>query len=68
MGKVYPGSNSETVRCRKLILGTLVWGCRCAWSLYDLDLIIDLAEVTLSLKILSILYIRTHKVQEAETK
>ena len=33
---------SETVRCRKLILGklvgTLVRGCRCAMSWFDLDL------------------------------
>ena len=36
---------------------TLVRGCRCATSQYDLDLTFDLAVVTLSLKILSGLYI-----------
>ena len=57
--KVCPGCISETVRCRKLILvGTLVRGCRCAMSWCDLDLTFDLAAVTLSLKILSGLYLR----------
>ena len=32
-GKVCPGCISETVRCRKLILGCdMVRGCRCATS------------------------------------
>ena len=38
-GKVCPGCISETIKCRKLILGgTLVRGCRCAMSWCDLDL------------------------------
>ena len=59
---VCPGCISETVRCRKLILGTLVRGCSCATSWSDLDLTFDLAVVTLSLKILSGLYLRNCKV------
>ena len=47
--KVCLGCISETVRCKKLILGvTLVRGCRCAKSLCDLDLTFNLAVVTLS--------------------
>ena len=62
-GKVCPACISETVRCRKLILvGTLVRGCRCAMSWCDLDLTFDLAVVTLSLKILSGLYLGNRKV------
>ena len=61
--KVCPGCISETVRCRKLILGrTLVRGCRCATSWSDLDLTFDLAIVTLTYKILSELYLRNPKV------
>ena len=61
--KVCPGCISETVRCRKLILGRDIgWGCRCATSWYDLDLTFDLAVVTLSLKILSGLYLINRKV------
>ena len=48
---------SETAMCRKLILGTWGRGCRCATSWCDLDLIFDLAVVTVSLKILSGLYL-----------
>ena len=49
---VCPGCISETVRCRKFILGRDIgWGCRCATSWSDLDLTYDLAVVTLSLKI-----------------
>ena len=45
---------SETVRCRKLILGrALVRGSRCATSWCDLDLSFHLAVVTLTYKILS---------------
>ena len=55
--KVCPGCISETVRCRKLILGTLVRMGRCATSWSDLDLTFDLAVVTLSLKILCGLYL-----------
>ena len=34
-----PGCISETIRCRKFILGTDIgWGCRCATSWSDLDL------------------------------
>ena len=61
--KVCPGSILETVRCRKLIfLGTLVRGFRCATSVCDLDLTFDLVVMTLSLKILSGLYLSNHKV------
>ena len=60
---VCPGCISETVRCRKLILGRDIgWGCRCATSWSDLDLTFDLAVVTLSLKILSGLYLGNCKV------
>ena len=60
--KVHPGCLSETIRCRKLILGTLVKMCRCATSWSDLDLTFELAVVTLSLKILSGLYLGNRKV------
>ena len=61
--KVCPGCISETVRCRKLILGRiLVRGCRCATSWCDLDLTFDLAVVTLIYKILSGLYLGNCKV------
>ena len=60
--KVCPGCISETIRCRKLILGRDIRGCRCATSWSDLDLTFDLAVVTLSLKILSGLYLRNRKV------
>ena len=61
--KVCPGCISETVSCRKLILGRDIgWGCRCATSWSDLDLTFDLAVVTLSLKILSGLYVGNRKV------
>ena len=43
---------------------TLVRGCRCAASWCDLDLIFDLAIVTLTYKILSGLYLGNRKVQE----
>ena len=60
---VCPGCISETVRCRSSYLaGTLVAGCRCATSWSELDLTFDLAVVTLSLKILSGLYLSNHKV------
>ena len=62
-GKVCLACISETVRCRKLILGrTLVRGCRYAMSWCDLDLTFDLAAVTLSLRILSGLYLGNRKV------
>ena len=44
------------------MIGTLVRRCRCATSWSDLDLTVDLAVVTLSLKILSGLYLRNRKV------
>ena len=44
------------------MVGTLVRMCRCATSWSDLDLTIDLAIVTLSLKILSGLYLGNLKV------
>ena len=63
VGKVCPACISETVICRKLILlRTVVRGCRCATSWCDLDLTFDLAVVTLSLKILSGLYLGNRKV------
>ena len=62
-GKVWPGCISETVKCRKLILGRDIgWGYRCATSWCNLDWTFDLAVVTLSLKILSGLYLENHKV------
>ena len=65
---VCPGCISETVRCKKFILGRdNGWGCRCATSWSDLDLTFDLAVVTLSLKILSGLYLGNHKVYEVDT-
>ena len=57
---VCPGCISETVS--SYLAGTLVGGCRCATSSSDLDLTFDLAIVTLSLKILSGLYLGNHKV------
>ena len=61
--KVCLGCISETVRCRKFILGRDIgWGCRCSTSWCDLVLAFDLATVTLSLKILSGLYLGNHKV------
>ena len=57
------GCISETVRCRKFILGRdIIRGCRCATSWSDLDLTFDLAVVTLTFKILSWLYLRNRKV------
>ena len=44
------------------MIGTLVRVCRCAASWSDLDLIFDLAVVTLSSKILSGLYLGNRKV------
>ena len=59
--KICLGCMSETVRCRKFIL-KLFGGCRCATLWSGLDLTFDVAIVTLSLKILSGLYLRNHKV------
>ena len=53
---VLSGCISETVRCRKLVLGRDI-GCRCALSWCDLDLTFDLAVVTLTYNILSRLYL-----------
>ena len=44
------------------MVGTLVRMCRCATSWSDRDLTFDLAVVTLSLKILSGLYLGNCKV------
>ena len=44
------------------MVGTLVRMCRCATSWDDLDLTYDLAVMTLSLKILSGLYLGNCKV------
>ena len=61
--EVCPACISETVRCRKLILvRTLVRGCRCTKSLHDLELTFDLAVVTVTYKILSVLYLGNCKV------
>ena len=61
--KICPACISETVSCRKLILGRDIgWGCRCATSWCDLDLTFDLAVVTLTYKILSGLYLGNRKV------
>ena len=49
------------------LVGTLVRGCSCATSQYDVDLTFYLAVVTLSLKVLSGLYLRNHKVSEVDT-
>ena len=60
---VCPGCISETVRCRKFILGRDIgWGCRCAALWSDLDLTFDLAVVTLTYKILFVLYLRNRNV------
>ena len=49
--KVCSGCISETIMCRTLILGRDIgWGCSCATGC-DLDVIFNLAVVTLSLKI-----------------
>ena len=48
--------------------GTFVRGCRCAKSRCDLDLTFDFAVVTLSLKILSGLYLRNHMLLEVICK
>ena len=70
-GKVRPSCISETVRCRKLILGRDIgWVYSCAPSWYDLDVTFDLAVVTLTFKFLSGLYLRNRKVtrlQEVDT-
>ena len=58
----------ETMTCRKLILGRDIgWGSGCATSWRDLDLTFDLAIVTLSLKILSGVYLRSCEVYEEYT-
>ena len=58
MGKVYSGCISETVRYRKLILlRDIGWGSVSVNVKGDLDFTFDLAVVTLSLKILSRLYL-----------
>ena len=50
--KVCPGCVSETITCRKLILGRDIGcGCRCEMSWCDLELTFDLAVVTLTYKI-----------------
>ena len=46
---------------------SMVRGCMCATSWCDLDLTFDLAVVTLSLKILSGLYLGNRKVSEVDT-
>ena len=59
---------SETVRCRKLILGRDTGlRVRCTVSWCDLDLTFDFAVVTLTYKILTGLYLGNHKVLEVDT-
>ena len=56
------GDGKKFVRAvsqKSYLVGTLVRMCRCATSWSDLDLTFDLAVVTLSLKILSGLYLKT---------
>ena len=54
---------SETVRCRKMILGrTIVISYRSETSSFDLDLTFDLVIVTMSFKILYGLFLGFHKV------
>ena len=62
--KACPGSISETLRYKMLILSRKIGvkGCGCTMSWCDLDLTFDVTLVTLSLKILSRLYLRTNKV------
>ena len=48
------------------MLETLVRGCKCATSWCDLDLIFDLAVMTLTFKILSSLFLRNSKVYEVD--
>ena len=61
--KVCRGCISETIRCRKLILGRDIgWGCRCVTSWCGLDLTFEFAIVTLTFKILSRLYLKNGKV------
>ena len=56
--KIYPGCISETIRCRMLIVGMDIgWGCGYTTSWCDLELTFDLTVVTLSLKIISGLYL-----------
>ena len=56
-----------TIRWRKLIVGTLVEGCRCATPWCDFDLTFDLDVVTLTFKILFRLYFGTCKALEVDT-
>ena len=56
----------KCVRSMQLV-GTLVGVCRCAMPWCDLDLTFDLAVVTLSLKILSGLYLGNRKLKEVDT-
>ena len=62
--KVCPGYISETVRCRKLILGRDIGGggCRCSVLWCDRDLTLELTMVSLTFKILCGQYLRNHKV------
>ena len=44
------------------MIGTLLRGCRCARSWYDVDLTFDIVLVTMSFKILFGLFLGFHKV------
>ena len=59
--KVCPGCISETVRCRKFILGRDISLGGVGVQCHGLTLI-DLAAVTLTLKILSGLYLGNHEM------
>ena len=62
--KSCPGCILASVRCRKLILSRDISGST-SWS--DLDSTFDLVIVTLSLKILSGLYLINHKMYKVDT-
>ena len=49
------------------MVGTLVGGCRCATSWYDLDLIFALAVVTLNNNVLSGLYLGNCEAEELDS-
>ena len=69
-GKVCLVCSSETIRFRKLISGREIgWvgRYRCAKFMCGLDLTYDFAVVTLSVKILSELYLGICRVQEVVT-
>ena len=58
--KNMPGYTSETIKCKKLILGTFLRGCSCATSWCDLDLTLNLVIVNMKFTILSGLFLGFH--------